>query len=293
MKIGDIIIESVLDGEFVIDREAFFPGHDPATWARHEPLLREGRSVVNQIGGYLITAPGYVALVDLGFGPSLEQAPGWECGQFIDSLSALGVKPDDVTDVLFTHLHFDHIGWAAIDGKPVFPNAVHRCHEADWQWFAGTEHHDHPEMLGPDATTYPESLLTPNKLGPIAPLMKTWSGHEVLLPGLEAIEAPGHTPGTTLIKLSSQGYVGYLIGDIVHHQSELLEPDFRFPVHMDHDSANRVRSDTAEMLVSTGAPFAAAHFLDFEWGRLTRDGDVVSWSPWTAFETAGAGSPTR
>ena len=50
-----------------------------------------------------------------------------------------GVQPDDVTDVLFTHLHFDHVGWATQQGRVVFPNATYRCDERDWAHFVGPD----------------------------------------------------------------------------------------------------------------------------------------------------------
>lgn len=51
------------------------------------------------------------------------------------SLQAHGVTPDAITDVILTHLHFDHCGGAiARDGNPAFPNAVYWSNERHWQW---------------------------------------------------------------------------------------------------------------------------------------------------------------
>ena len=60
-------------------------------------------------------------------------------GHLLESLAGIGVTPDDVTDVLFTHLHFDHIGWATVDGVPTFPKATYRCDVRDWDHFYGTD----------------------------------------------------------------------------------------------------------------------------------------------------------
>ena len=72
-----------------------------------------------------------IALVDLGLGHN--DMMGTTGGAMLDSLGTYGLRPEDITDVVFTHLHLDHIGWTSLDGKPVFPNATYRCDVADWQ----------------------------------------------------------------------------------------------------------------------------------------------------------------
>jgi glyoxylase-like metal-dependent hydrolase (beta-lactamase superfamily II) len=51
------------------------------------------------------------------------------------SLASYGYLPEDITDVVFTHLHMDHIGWASKRGEVTFPNATYRCDAADWQYW--------------------------------------------------------------------------------------------------------------------------------------------------------------
>lgn len=93
-------------------------------------------------GGYLLRAGERVVLVDAGLGEyEDEQRHG---GRFIGSLRELGVTPAEVTDVVFTHLHWDHFGWATRQGEVVFSSATYRVHRADWaDWARFVE--------GPDA----------------------------------------------------------------------------------------------------------------------------------------------
>lgn len=278
MQIGDVTLDAVLDGEFALDRAIPYPGVDAARWAAYEHLLH-GRQVVNQLGGYLIRSDDRVVLVDLGFGPT--QVPTWKSGEFLHSLKQLDVSPADVTDVLFTHLHFDHIGWAAVDGDPVFPRATHRCHERDWVWFTGPDHVDMPEMFGPAAglTEFPTQMSTAAKLGAISHLVERWSGRMPILPGLEVIECPGHTPGTTAILLSSQGESVMFIGDIAHHQAELVEPDWAFAADMAPDEAQASRREFLPELADGGPVIAGAHFRGFALGRVVRAGTGFAWVP--------------
>lgn len=86
------------------------------------------------MGGFLLRNPdnSLVALVDLGLGDN--NMMGVRGGKMLDSLAMYGLQPGDVTDVLFTHLHLDHIGWASVGGELIFPNATYRCDQADWDY---------------------------------------------------------------------------------------------------------------------------------------------------------------
>lgn len=103
------------------------------------PALAAGATVVPRgrleftLGGFLVRTGDRVILVDTGAG-TIDNGQ-YRGGQLLDSLRACGVTPDDVTDVVFTHPHFDHVGWAAAKGEVVFRNATYRVHEADWAYF--------------------------------------------------------------------------------------------------------------------------------------------------------------
>src|SRR5580693_10256787 len=134
MLVGDIRIDPVIDGTGRFLPTKSFRGTTDEQWEVHRSLLDEDGRLGFAMGGFLVRSGSRTALVDLGLG---ERAfMGIQGGSFLASLSKLGVAPGDVTDVLFTHLHFDHIGWATDgEGRPVFPSATYRCSSADWQHF--------------------------------------------------------------------------------------------------------------------------------------------------------------
>lgn len=134
MKIGGITIDPVFDGHGIengariLDR----PGvEDP--WACHPDVLDAHGRIEMPMGGFLVRTGDRVVLVDTGVG-ALEREDLFG-GGLLNSLADLGVQPGDITDVLFTHLHYDHVGWAASKGKVVFENATYRAHAADWAYF--------------------------------------------------------------------------------------------------------------------------------------------------------------
>src|ERR1700737_883152 len=119
-KIGKIDVTALSDGS-----GGFFILNVLAKPKRAEAEKLMAKSWVKQpidtsVNAFLIKLPDHTILVDTGtgdlLGPKLAKVP--------DSLRASGVKPEDVTDILVTHIHPDHTGGLMIGGKMVFPNAT-------------------------------------------------------------------------------------------------------------------------------------------------------------------------
>ena len=140
MQIGDLEILSVVDSQMAYDPRMQYQ-KSPEVWETHKDLLNEDGLLEGAMGGFLIRnrSNDRIALVDLGLGKATMAGRGGQ-QRMLKSLAALGYDPKDITDVIFTHLHIDHIGWASVDGKPTFANATYRCHQADWDhWVTGRE----------------------------------------------------------------------------------------------------------------------------------------------------------
>src|SRR6202011_6286538 len=102
-------------------------------WSPHQGLLSPDGMLEFALGGFLVRTAGRTVLIDTGVGA--RPIGPFVGGRLLDSLSALGVTPADVTDVVFTHLHFDHVGWATTTGEIGFANATYRCDRRDWDHF--------------------------------------------------------------------------------------------------------------------------------------------------------------
>ncbi|MBV9254397.1 MAG: MBL fold metallo-hydrolase, partial [Actinobacteria bacterium] len=131
MDVGELRIDQVMDGTALLPPTAAYldgvdaiggKGASEDDWTPHRDLLRDDGQLEMALGGFLVRHGDTVALVDTGVG--LIDAPPFKGGMFIDNLATFGVTPADVTDVVFTHLHFDHVGWATSKGAVVFPNAT-------------------------------------------------------------------------------------------------------------------------------------------------------------------------
>ena len=115
MKVGEIEILPVIDGSARIEPTEAFTGTTDEDWAPHRGLLDENGMLELALGGFLIRSGDRVAIVAVGVGQH-SPLPLLSGGEFLQSLASHGVAPEEVTDVIFSHLHFDHIGWASLDG---------------------------------------------------------------------------------------------------------------------------------------------------------------------------------
>jgi glyoxylase-like metal-dependent hydrolase (beta-lactamase superfamily II) len=259
-RIGDLRVDPVLDGSRSFVPTKSFRQSTPESWEVHRDLLNDEGRLEFALGGFLVRTADRVALVDLGAGP--RTVMGIEGGQFVDHLRELGVGPLDVTDVVFTHLHHDHIGWAVIDGRPVFRNAVHRCAAADWQHF----------MVDNPGREY-------QMLEPVIDRFDCWTGDGPLFAGVSAVAAPGHTPGSTVISLRSGPDRAVLLGDIAHCPVELIDDEWPSIADLDRDGAKRTKNALSRALEGTDILIGAAHFPGLRFGRLLKGDGKRRWVP--------------
>lgn len=120
-------------------------------------------------------------------------------------LKAHGVAPGDVTDVVLTHAHYDHsVNFVLFDRSTVWIGAE----ELDW---ASAQ----PPGFNPLPELYVDALATETRVRRVA------SGQE-FLPGITAIAAPGHTPGSLIFHLTANETPVIFTGDAAKNRAELL-----------------------------------------------------------------------
>ncbi|MCR6658281.1 MAG: MBL fold metallo-hydrolase [Asticcacaulis sp.] len=143
------------------------------------------------IDALLVKAGDHLVLIDTGMGPRAH-------GVLMGSLAKAGVTPDQVTDVLITHSHPDHIGGLlTTDGKPAFPKAVVRLTDAEW--------------ASVKANPQQADFVTA-----ITPQVQTFAGGAEVLPGITSVILKGHTPGHTGYEIASGNAKLLDIGDMAH-----------------------------------------------------------------------------
>ncbi len=259
MQVGAVSVEGVSDGNIPVPPGPLF-NKTEQDWVQHAQFLDDDGMLPIEMGGFLVRSGDRLILVDTGLGPHV--APGLT-GSFMRNLAALGVEPRDITDVVLTHLHFDHLGWATDGERRLFDRATYRCHEADWEFFMGPSPFDDSLAVSALGGRSSSDLLPP-----IADRLETWSSDGTILPGIDVRSAPGHTPGSTVIVVSSGTERAMLLGDVVHCPAELLSDDWEMIGDVDSRLAQRSREALAREIEGSQVRAAASHFPGLQFGRL-------------------------
>lgn len=244
MRVGALTVDPVYDGYGdQVARDILRVPGKPDAWDKCRQYVDDAGNIRLICGGYLLRSGDRVVLIDVGLGEYEDEQ--WQGGQFLDNLRRLGVTPAEVTDVVFTHLHWDHVGWATRKGEIVFGNATYRVHRADWAHF----------VEAPDAD--PEDVM---QLSPLSEQLETFDAETALLPGLDARPVPGHTPGSTIYVVSSGGERLLLIGDVLHTPAEVTDPGWEAVMDVDSIAAKRVRAELIKASADGPDVIGAAHF---------------------------------
>jgi glyoxylase-like metal-dependent hydrolase (beta-lactamase superfamily II) len=130
-------------GYFLADGGAMFGAVPKTAWQRRYPCNDKNQCVLAMRSALARTADGRIVLIDTGAGRVHTKRQSYY-GFFnetdpAEELAKRGVAPEQVTDVVFTHLHFDHCGYASrkeeATGRPApaFPNATHWISRAQWE----------------------------------------------------------------------------------------------------------------------------------------------------------------
>jgi glyoxylase-like metal-dependent hydrolase (beta-lactamase superfamily II) len=260
VHVGRLEILPVFDGTARLAPGEAYIGTPPEAWMPHRRFLDEDGVLELTLGGFLIRGRGRVVLVDTGIG--IVNAGPFKGGLFLESLAAHGVQPEEVSDVVLTHLHFDHVGWTSQNGAAIFDRATYHCDQRDWDHFVTDAN---PQ---PPRASFVGSEGGVAKLLPVADRLKPWSSSGPILAGLDAMVAPGHTPGSTIMVVSDGAERALLLGDVVHCPVELLDDEWEGLADVDPEQAKRTRVALAREIEGSNVPVVAGHFPGLEFGRL-------------------------
>jgi glyoxylase-like metal-dependent hydrolase (beta-lactamase superfamily II) len=196
------------------------------------------------INAFLVNTGSKLILIDSGAGTLY----GACCGHLIENLRASGYRPEQIDEVLLTHLHADHVGGIAPGGIAAFPNAVIRSSKRDADyWLNDANEKAAQGFLRPMFEGDKVSLKPYIAAGRYMP----FEGEQEIVPGIRAIPLPGHTPGHTSYAVESRGQKLLVWGDAVHVAAvQFPDPSVTVKYDSDEDQAEmdrkRIFSDAAE-----------------------------------------------
>lgn len=268
------VLALLLQGASVNAREAllhqFFVGdtavwvlslgwkEDPTTILR--PASEEDKAILvrdypqgkvrNSQNVLLIRDKKHVILVDAG--------PAQSADELYASLLRAGTSPEAVTHVILTHAHADHTGGLVRGGKAAFPRASILFPKAEIDyWLNPANKASAPKGSEHLFTEIPKLLEMYGKR-----VFSFTPGSELFadLPGVQAVKAPGHTPGHVGVTVSSGGKTFLFWGDLLHaYDVQTALPDMASAYDMNPTEAARSRKALLERARAGGWLACGAH----------------------------------
>jgi glyoxylase-like metal-dependent hydrolase (beta-lactamase superfamily II) len=227
--------------------------------------------VETSINAFLVDTGSSLILIDAGAGDLFGQFGG----QLQQSLAAAGYRPEDISDILLTHIHTDHSGGLTRAGTIMFPNATIHAGDGDARFFLDQKSTGAP----PEARHHEEAMATVDpyrRAGKLA----LFSAATQILPGVKALPAPGHTPGHSVYRIESEGESLEFWGDLIHVAAvQLPRPEITITFDVDQPAAREQRLAHFRTAASDGRLVAAAHLNFPGIGRLRQADRGYDWVP--------------
>jgi len=222
MNLGEWTFRAFIDGHFRLDGGSMFGVVPRVMWEKHHPPDERNR-ISLCLRCLLADHEDRRILVDTGLGDrwpdklkkiyAIDRRPG----HLLRELVADGVSPESITDVILTHLHFDHCGGAIRQGdhgpEPTFPKARFWVQKQHWHWAQNPTERDQASF----------------RLEDFAPLADTGrlelvDGLQEIMPGVTVRPINGHTPSQQMVEFDSGEGVVVYCGDLIPFASQVRAP---------------------------------------------------------------------
>jgi glyoxylase-like metal-dependent hydrolase (beta-lactamase superfamily II) len=240
--------------------DTMFLSQDAFDWALNEVVVRSGDQIM---------------LIDSGLGAEYPDFP--RAGQLVHRLEAAGIDLASVTDVLLTHMHFDHVGGLLVDGvkERLSPDLKIHVAAAEVKFWASP---DFSRTAMPPALVEVARSAATRFLREYRAQLRTFEQEKEVSPGVVMRRTGGHTPGHSVVRLASGGNRLTFAGDALFPVS-FEHPEWHNGFEHDPEEATRVRVRLLRELAANGESLLATHLPFPSHGRVALNGDVFRWVP--------------
>ena len=267
-SVGDMTLSTLSDGYLTLPPDFIFaPMPKDELAGVLAPYQVDATSLTPECNLTLLRNGDRTILFDTGAGLEFMNTTGL----LIDSLDAAGVAPEDVTDVIFTHAHPDHL-WGVLDdfGDPLFYDATHHIGRIERDYWIDPNTVD---TIGDARTTF--AVGAKRRLEEIAGQLNVFEDGAEVVPGVIAQLTPGHTPGHMAFVVASGNDAALILGDAIGNDHvALARPEWNSGSDQDMETAAATRVKLIDQITTDDLQVVGFHFANGGLGRLSSEGGV-------------------
>lgn len=273
LALGNSEVISVSDGNLVLPGSMFF---DALPQEELMPILENANVSRDEVRPpcnlTLLRQTDRLVLFDAGSGSGFMPT----AGTILDSLDALGVAAGDITHVIFTHAHPDHL-WGILDDfdDPVFYEAEHMIAQPEWTYWTDP---DTVSTIGEARASF--AVGAARRLEAVQEQFTFFKDGDEVVPGVMAHLTPGHTPGHTSFEIREGSQAMLVGGDAIgNHHVALARPGWASGSDQNPDLGAQTRLRLLDQIVADDIALLGFHLPNGGLGRIERSGDGYRFIP--------------
>ncbi|MGR3837996.1 MAG: MBL fold metallo-hydrolase [Cognatishimia sp.] len=264
ITLGPATLTTVSDGSLVLPGSFIF---EPMPEADLDTILRDFNlskdRLTPECNLALFRDGTRNVLFDVGSGPDFMPS----AGTLVNSLDRLGMTPEDITHVVFTHAHPDHI-WGLLDAfdDPLFYNATYMMGRGEWDYWWNPET---VNTIGDARAAF--AVGAKRRMQAIEDAVVLFEDGQEILPGILALSTPGHTPGHMAFEIRHGATAALVLGDAIgNHHVAFQRPNWESGSDQDMALAAKTRGMLFDRIMADDLAVVGFHLPNGGIGRVDR-----------------------
>lgn len=272
LQLGNFQIDVLSDGYLSIPRDLSYPSIDPS---ERDAFLSKRLAAIDALEpscNLTLVRDGERNIIfDAGSGANFMPS----AGKIMDALDAINVDPSDITHVVFTHAHPDHL-WGVEDdfGDLLFYNAEHMISKPEFEFW---NNENAIEKVSEDRQFF--AVGAKNRLDLLEDTLSTFNFDDEIFSGIRAVNSVGHTPGHTSFEIKGGGQSLLITGDALTNAIISFEkPNWPSGSDQDKDQGAVTRMNLLDQITADDMMIVGYHLPYPGIGRVEKSGQSYKFS---------------